>query len=290
MEEQENAVVTNDKKTVGVFILNKDFIFSILGLIITWYPTVNAIFRIRYKRECEVFYGLPGRYFDEKLDSRMLYLGGMLILLLLCVVPVFTRKYAKEKKTITKGYWIEDIIISLVMGLLIGLFNVINWVQIMQQTSKINNVYQTINAWMIDRANIIICMVVVFSQISILGVNFMYEIKRMKNNWMSYVISTLIGISLSVSIVLMVYGTRVALDISLEDKTKYEFVTYDDNNEYVVLTSYEGELLVVPFEKNDDGKYIFKTGQYKFIEMGNGTFQYKDINNTPQIDRSVGMD
>lgn len=64
---------------------------------------------------------------------------------------------------------------------------------------------------------------------------------------------------------------------TIDQKTKYEFITVDDN-EYVILSEYKGKFLVVSFEK-DRGEYIFNTNQYKFINMNQGLITYKDVKN-----------
>ena len=81
----------------------------------------------------------------------------------------------------------------------------------------------------------------------------------------------------------MLYGTIFKLSITIDDKTKYEFVTLK-NNEYVVISSYDNKLLVVPFEINEDGLYVFKTKQYCFEESYEGIYEYRNIENSPIID------
>lgn len=83
----------------------------------------------------------------------------------------------------------------------------------------------------------------------------------------------------------MFYGTMFKLSISMEDKTKYEFVTYE--REYVVLSMYKEKLLIVPYEINEKGQYIFKTNQYLFGEPYKGTYQYRDIKYSPRIDANT---
>ena len=87
---------------------------------------------------------------------------------------------------------------------------------------------------------------------------------------------------MTTSVLLMLYGTIFKLSISIENKTKYEFVTYD-NDEYVILSSYDEKLLIIPFEINENGHYIFKTDQYLFSERYGGRYQYRDIKYSPKI-------
>ena len=54
----------------------------------------------------------------------------------------------------------------------------------------------------------------------------------------------------------------------MEDKTKYEYVT-------LALTDKKN--LIVSYEIDEKGQYIFKTGQYLFLEQYEGTYQCRDI-------------
>lgn len=76
---------------------------------------------------------------------------------------------------------------------------------------------------------------------------------------------------------ILLFGSISQITSTIDQKTKYEFITVDDN-EYVILSGYKGKFLVVSFEK-DEGEYIFNTNQYKFINMNQGLIIYKDVKN-----------
>lgn len=56
---------------------------------------------------------------------------------------------------------------------------------------------------------------------------------------------------------ILLFGSISQITSTIDQKTKYEFITVDDN-EYVILSEYKGKFLVVSFEK-DRGEYIFNT-------------------------------
>ena len=87
------------------------------------------------------------------------------------------------------------------------------------------------------------------------------------------------------SLLLIIYGTFFKFYISIDDKTRYEFVTYDI--EYVILSTYDEKVLMVPFEIDENGQYIFKTNHYIFGEPYEGIYQYKNIKYSPKIDKNV---
>ena len=47
----------------------------------------------------------------------------------------------------------------------------------------------------------------------------------------------------------------------------------EEKKEYVILTEYDDKILVVPYEKLDNGQYIFYTNKYYFIEKYQGVYQ-----------------
>ena len=176
----------------------------------------------------------------------------------------------------------EAAVISVGIGMEMGLFNVYNLDIIMKKTYKTNVIFYSINKWINNNVNFIVILVVVFGSLSILGITLIDKIKCIQWNWIKNVVFIGLTISLTTSVLLMLYGTIFKLSISIENKTKYEFVTYD-NDEYVILSSYDEKLLIIPFEINENGHYIFKTDQYLFSERYGGRYQYRDIKYSPKI-------
>lgn len=283
-EKKQIETIKERKSIVEYIVSHKEFIAIILGLFVSAYPIVNTVYKIMYQSKCETFYGLPGKYFDSNVDNRLLYLGCIIILLSISIVPALMKKYGEKRKNSTKGYWVE-IFCSIIIGMEIGLFNVYNLIEIMKQTNKTNNFFRTINHWLDNNSYFAITVVVVLGLISVFGITLTDKLKCIKWNWIKNVMCVILSVSLVASVLVMLYGTIFKLSISIEDKTKYEFVTYDA--EYVILSSYDEKLLIVPFEIDKNGQYIFKTGQYLFSEPYDGIYQYRDIKYSPRIDLNV---
>ena len=108
------------------------------------------------------------------------------------------------------------------------------------------------------------------------------KLKNIKCKWIRNAVHVTIWISVAVSVLVIIYGTAFRLSISVEDKTKYEFVICGDD-EYVILALTDKKNLIVPFEIDEKGQYIFKTGQYLFLEQYEGMYQYRDIKYSPKI-------
>ena len=238
--------------------------------------------RIMYQNECEEFYNIPGKYFDSNIDNRLLYLFSIIILLCICIMPAFMKRHYEKKNNLTKGYLVEAAFISIIIGMVIGLFNVYNLIEIMKQTYKTNTFFRPINTWLDDNACFTVTIVMVFGIISILGITLVDKLKCIKWDWVKNVVCAVLTISLVASVLVMLYGTIFKLSISIEDETKYEFVIYNDE-EYVILSSYDEKLLMVPFEIDENEQYIFKTNQYLFGKPCEAIYQYRDIKYSPKI-------
>lgn len=271
------------KSILGYLALHKEFVTIMLGLCATVYPIVNTVYKIRYQSECEKFYNIPGKYFDSNIENRLLYLVCIVILLLIGLTPAIMKKFYEKKENLTKGYLVEAVFLSILIGMEIGVFNVYNLIEIMKQTYKTYAFFRWINAWLDKKAYFTITIIIVFSLISVLGITLADKIKDIKRNWIKNVVCVVVGFSLIVSALVMLYGTIFKLSISIENKTKYEFVTYDD--EYVILSSYDGKILMVPFDIDEKGQYIFKTSQYMFDKQYEGIYQYRDIKYSPKIEK-----
>lgn len=277
--------VKEQKSIIESIMAHKDVISIVLALCASIYPIINAIYQVVYQGECEKFYGVPGKYFNATIDNRLMYLGCVIILILIGVAPSIIKKYHEKDGDLAKLALVESIFYSIIIGMEIGIFNVFNLVEIMKQTHKTHYFFRIINNWLDNHAYLTIIIVVVLGSISVLGITLIDRLKKIKWNWIRKVVCVVLYISLVVSILIMIYGTIFKLTISIEDKTKYEFVAYDE--EYVVLSVYNEKLLVAPFEINENGQYIFRTSQYWFVEADEGTFQYRDIKYSPKVDLGV---
>lgn len=96
------------KKSIVDFIMSqKEFIMVILGVCTVVYPLINNIYKKAYQISCEKFYGLPGKYFDSNIDTRLWYVGGILVLLLIYLMPVFLKMFYEKRKKIEKRYFVK---------------------------------------------------------------------------------------------------------------------------------------------------------------------------------------
>lgn len=272
---------------VNYIISKKELITIMIGLCATLYPIVNTVYKIMYQNECEKFYGIPGKYFDSDIDNRLLYLLCIIILLFMGIMPTLLKKYYEKKDKLTKGNLVEAIFLSVIIGIELGCINVYNLIEIMKQTYRTCEVFQKINNWLDNHAYFTVTVVIILGSISVLGLTLMEHLKNIKCNIVKSVVCVILSVSLIASLVVMVYGTIFKLSISIKDKSKYEFVMYNEE-EYVVLSTYEEKILIIPFEIDEKEQYIFKTSQYLFINQDKGLYKYKNIKYSPIVDLNAG--
>lgn len=272
---------------VNYIISKKELITIMIGLCATLYPIVNTVYKIMYQNECEKFYGIPGKYFDSDIDNRLLYLLCIIILLFMGIMPTLLKKYYEKKDKLTKGNLVEAIFLSVIIGIELGCINVYNLIEIMKQTYRTCEVFQKINNWLDNHAYFTVTVVIILGSISVLGLTLMEHLKNIKCNITKSVVCVILSVSLIASLVVMVYGTIFKLSISIKDKSKYEFVMYNEE-EYVVLSTYEEKILIIPFEIDEKEQYIFKTSQYLFINQDKGLYKYKNIKYSPIVDLNAG--
>lgn len=279
-KEKQNTNSEEPKLTAGeIFKKYSEIIKIIAGILIVLYPIANYVYEFMYQINCERFYGIPGKYFSANINSRLLYLALIILLIILFFLPSFLRNYEKRQEKDTMSSRLYYIFLSIVLGLEMGLINLQNLIQIMQVTNDQNVVFRYINNWIDRHAYLVLITVVIMGALSLLGIVLVPEIKR---KWIKKVVTYISVISFAASGILIFYGTVFKLGTSIEDKTKYEVVTNQDKK-YVVLTEEDDKILVVEYAVVD-GKYIFDTNQYAFLDRYECKFSYINTGIKPNID------
>lgn len=262
----------------------KEIIIGIAGGLAALYPMVNFMYNLSYQSKCEGFYGVPGKYFHSAIDNSLLYLACILMLIIICATPVIIRKYDEKKQVQVKGSTVYVSFVAVVVGMEIGSLNVYNLLEIMKQTHKTYEWIRSVNNFLDKNATITMTVVIVAGMIALLGITLIDKIRAIKWRWIKIAINCVFIFSFTISLLLMIYGTIFKLGISVEDKTKYEVVTIDEED-YVVLSEHEDKILVVLYEVKVNGQYIFDTSKYWFYEKYQGTHRYINLKYCPEISR-----
>ena len=140
---KKNTEKKEKKSFDNYIVLCKPIITIILGLFTALYPILNTIYKINYQSKCEKFYCIPGEYFNSNINNALLYLSCIVILVLISIMPAFMKKYFEKTEDLTKGQLAEAAVISVGIGMEMGLFNVYNLDIIMKKTYKTNVIFYT---------------------------------------------------------------------------------------------------------------------------------------------------
>lgn len=270
----------NNRKTKKL-----DYQKVFLGLssvLVAWYPIVNIVYNELYQIKSEEFYGIPGKYFHDSVNKSLMYLGCIVIYILICAIPVIIKKSDEKNLEQKKASNVYVYFLSVITGLGLGMLNVYNWLSLLKQVHKKGNWFGRIVNFLSQNTRIMIVMIIIIllGALALFGIT--YNLNTIKSEFSRNLVIKVFGIAFSLSFALMICGTICKLKIKLEDKTKYELVFIEDK-QYVVLAEDDGKILAVPFIKTRNGDYVFDTRYYYFIEKYQGSYQYVDMENTPQI-------
>lgn len=279
LRQDQNENIKETKISIGeLFIKYSEIIKIVAGIVIALYPIANYIYEFLYQVNCENFYGIPGKYFSASINSHLLYLGLIVLLIIIFLLPTFLRNYEKSQGRTTTTSFLYHIFLSVILGVEMGLINLQNLIEIMQVTDRQNIIFTYCNNWINNHAYLVAFIIIIMGSFSLLGIVLVTEIKNKLINIIIYTIST---ISLLISGMLFFYGTIFKLGTSIEDKTRYEIVT-NQNEKYMVISEEEDKVLVIKYSI-EQGGYIFNTNQYLFLNKDDCVFSYVDTLKKPVI-------
>lgn len=248
-------------------------IVSIITIVTVGFNFFKTVYNdFIYQASCERFYGIPKYYFSYNLNDKLYWLLLTSIAIIICLTPRIIKKHCYSSPE-TFNRIIKYIFIFLCcmsLWIVISLFlNII--VSYNYRDFILDGIVYLVNT----HRNV---MSVVFLLFSFFTILFLYDISGfLKTTRYKKIVLIIFLFSFGMCSNILLFGSISQITSTIDQKTKYEFITVDDN-EYVILSGYKGKFLVVSFEK-DEGEYIFNTNQYKFINMNQGLIIYKDVKN-----------
>lgn len=248
-------------------------IVSIITIVTVGFNFFKTVYNdFIYQASCERFYGIPKYYFSYNLNDKLYWLLLTSIAIIICLTPRIIKKHCYSSSG-TFNRIIKYIFIFLCcmsLWVVISLFlNII--VSYNYRDFILDGIVYLVNTY----RNV---MSVVFLLFSFFTILFLYDINGfLKTARYKKIVLIIFLFSFGMCSNILLFGSISQITSTIDQKTKYEFITVDDN-EYVILSEYKGKFLVVSFEK-DRGEYIFNTNQYKFINMNQGLITYKDVKN-----------
>lgn len=245
----------------------RDNIWNILGIgvgaWITLIGFVNILVSTNYAMTCSEYYGIDAKYFADSsvFQRKIIYLAVIIFLLLIPFILNYINSKLKSKVFLAWSFIITVLI----------------WfMQNIMYTARFIDAIKS--EWLISMIdNFAIIIVLLISDI-VLAYFFVLRnhVRKNKNmvRWKIIVfLSAFIIFSIDVSI-----GASVIFNNDISDKRFYEVI--DDDK--VVITNYEGKLLVMDCDVEGETLYIEK-GKYSFIEMTDVDIKYKKYENVQCI-------
>ena len=250
----------------------KKIIFGLAGILVSAYPIVNIVYNALYQIKSEALYGIPGKYFHDSVDNRLMYLGCIVILMGMCAIPVIIKKHDEKslgQKKVSNAY---VYFLSIVLGVPVGVLNVDNWLAIMKHVYKKNSWFGNIVSFLSQYTYIMI-FIIILGSMAVLGLTY---------HFLKEFFIKMFAIAFALSFTLAIGGVVCRLSINLEDQTKYELVVIDKQS-YAVLAEDDEKILAVPYIETKDEEFVFDTRKYYFFDKYQGTYQYVYMKNPPQI-------
>ncbi len=257
----------------------KKIIFGLAGILVSAYPIVNIVYNALYQIKSEALYGIPGKYFHDSVDNRLMYLGCIVILMGMCAIPVIIKKHDEKslgQKKVSNAY---VYFLSIVLGVPVGVLNVDNWLAIMKHVYKKNSWFGNIVSFLSKNTYIMI-FIIILGSMAVLGLTYNFQI--IKSHFLKEFFIKMFAIAFALSFTLTIGGVVCRLSINLEDQTKYELVVIDKQS-YAVLAEDDEKILAVPSIETKDEDFVFDTRKYYFFDKYQGTYQYVYMKNPPQI-------
>lgn len=261
-------------------------IVTIVGLFSTLCVFTNFVYDINYKINCGNFYGIPEKYFSTNIDKNIIYRLSAIVLVITYFVPRIMEKYYLKHNGDDKANTMYSIFLSVIIGIIMSAFLIYN-LYIISYYGE-DQLFQKIRSFSLKYINIISLPILVMSIAAIILItlpNIINKREKKSRIWYNMIVDVEV-IVLVANAFIIGYGTwtRFKSDLNIENKTKYEFVKYECD-EYVVLSEYNDKVLLVPFQVDEDGKYIFNTGEYIFKELDSGIFEYRNLGCPPDIEK-----
>ena len=275
--EKSNKNITPDKMS----IINQ-ILAVIVGILTAGYPIVNGAYNIIYQMKCEEFYQVPAKYFNGSINYRLLYLGCILLLSFAFIYPVFIKNSEEKQEKVSKLMIGLSIFLAVLMGMMFGMLNIYNLLYIIKELYDEKSLGIFLIFLLNNYPYLSIFVVIITGLISVVGVTLINEIKSIKVKILKNVILSILMVSLIFSVMLLIYGTIANLQVSPEDKIRYEIVTSNSEN-YIVLSEYENKILVVNYEIKE-GQVILKTNEYWCLDKFECTYNYIELSVPPVIE------
>lgn len=83
--------ITQHEKTIEI-------IGSIIAIVVAAYPIINYVHNLSYQSDCEQFYNVPGKYFNDSIGKNIVFIVLLIVLMFFAIAPAIMRKYGIKRE------------------------------------------------------------------------------------------------------------------------------------------------------------------------------------------------
>ena len=275
-ESKENINMTAEGKCLPKI----ETIAKLMGLFTTVHVAITYLGNLIYQNSCERLYGIQGKFFSTDIRPHIAYIVLSFVLLLLFMYPAYARtlekKNRKEQKSVVTFY----VILSVVMGAMLGIVNLIG----MSKISLIQNLFMENNVGaIILRLIVLLCGVATIS-----GLTLVTEMENLKLKKRSFCYKIwFLSVYLMLGTYIWQMTDTLTQNIDISNKTDYEFLL-DADKHYVVLDDFGDDVLVVEYARDEELDTVtFYTQSYTFLPRNEYSYTYYTLSKPPIIKRAI---
>lgn len=235
-----------------------------------------------YKFDCEGFYNIPSKYFNTGYSNKIILLVCLLLLFTTPIIGFCGKRYLIKDGATKFEVIILTTVFSIYLSLCMGLLNIYNLKFIIETVEDSIRIPSSVANIINKCANGIVWSVIILGMLSVVGIVLFDNIGKIKRKTLRIIVQFISWVPIIFTVILFAYGTVFKMASNVEDLKKYELISYSDS-QYIVLSNCDDKALVVPFDVDEDGQYIFYTSEYKFVDKYEGNFEYIIMQHKPLI-------
>lgn len=262
----ESIVNKIDTNKIEKLTLIGGFIFTIITGV---YYISNYVYNQTYKRNSQVYYGIPSKYFQGSIEDKVFYLILLIILIGIIFSSLVYKKFIKNRTDKFTNILIACM--AVVMGFTLSFLNIKNMFDIIKSIEN-NKVAIFVNNHILE----VSILIVIFSLIGIICVTYIDEIEsKLNDKWKKY-FNIFIMLIFSIFSIMLIKAIFIKFSYNAESKTIYETTIYEDKN-MAILSDLDDKVLIVEYETNENRETILKTYNYIIVDKENLVISYKDL-------------
>ena len=279
-KESQETKVKESKLIFDMVLKHKELIKVVIGGLAVAYSIINYVHNYTYQKQCEDFFGIPSRYFSDSISIKLLYFFVMMCIIASIFAPsALLGWYKKQGKEDTYSN-VLSISVSVLLSLMLVVINAQNLIIIIQFHNK-NKIFKLIVGLMNQNIAMVLVIIVIIIVIAPFAMILWIKVRQkiIKN-----ICLVMFWVSFIANIIVLICATQIKIGTTIEDKTKYEIVV-NMERQYVVLSEENEKVLVVEYCVKD-GKYVFNTKKYLFLNKYDCEFSYIDTGVSPKIENA----